>query len=71
MDKKAVYYVLLYIYMLNNYLYVLDITMWSGGEARTGGEGVRIIDIGECPNEVMFRVLWGNSHSRCMKMRNI
>ena len=55
--------------MLNYYLYVLDIPMWSGGEARTGGEGVGIIDIGECPNEVMFRVLWGNSHSRCVKMR--
>ena len=51
--------------MLNYYLYVLDITMWSGGEARTGGEVVGIIDIGECPNEV----LWGNSHSRCVKMR--
>ena len=50
--------------MLNYYLYALHVTMWSGGEARTGGEGVGIIDIGECPNEVMFRVLWGNSHSR-------
>ena len=49
--------------MLNYYLYVLDITMWSSGEARTSGEGVGITDIGEYPNEVMFRVLWGNSHT--------
>jgi hypothetical protein len=42
-----VYYVLVYTYVLNYYLSTLNITMWSGGEARTVGEGVGIIDIVE------------------------
>ena len=39
---------------------------WSRAELRIVWES---LIFGECPNEVMFRVLWGNSHNTCLEIR--
>jgi hypothetical protein len=40
-NKKAVYYIILYTYILNYYLYIKGELLWCGGEAavRWGGCG--------------------------------